>query len=209
MIKAVFFDFGGVLLQYADGVDHKGIEAEHGLPERTLLECVYIESRYTDLQIGACADEEWGSSVIEALAKRMDIEKAKTVWRAFEAAPRDLNPDMIDLVKRLRESDYKVGIVSNTTPGMTARLDDRWPGFSPIFHDIVGSGDVKMAKPDPAIWHYAMERLGVQAEESVFADDMRSYAAASRDIGMHGFHFTGYEQFVDDLRSVGVNVSSD
>jgi len=206
MIKAVFFDFGGVLLQHADGVDHKKLEAVHELPERTLLECVYIESRYRDHQVGACTEEEWIESVIGALAKRVGRTRAEEVWSAFEQADRELNPDMLDLVKRLRSAGFKVGIVSNTTPGMAERLNERFPGFAALFDDIIGSGDVKMAKPDPAIWRYAMARLSVKPEESVFTDDMRSYAAAAREIGMHGFHFTGYEQFTADLRSVGVDV---
>jgi putative hydrolase of the HAD superfamily len=206
MIKAVFFDFGGVLLQHADGVNHKELEAIHELPERTLLECVYIESRYMDHQVGACTEEEWIESVLAALGKRVGRTRAEEIWSAFEQAERELNPDMIDLVKRLRAAGYQVGIVSNTTPGMAERLSERFPGFSAMFDDIIGSGDIKMAKPDPAIWHYAMERMDVKPEESVFTDDMRSYAAAAQEIGMHGFHFTGYEQFAADLRSVGVDV---
>ena len=40
----------------------------------------------------------------------------------------------------------------------------------------------------------------------VFTDDVSAYAAAARDIGMHGFHFTGYQQFAADLRSIGLEV---
>jgi epoxide hydrolase-like predicted phosphatase len=206
MIRAVFFDFGGVLLQHADGVDHKELEAIHDLPERTLLECVYIESRYMDHQVGACTQEEWIDSVIEALAKRLGRTKAEEIWSAFEQAERNLNPDMISLVQRLKEAGYKVGIISNTTPDMEERLRERFPELLEIFHDIIGSGDVQLAKPDPRIWHLAMERLEVKPEESVFADDMRSYAAAACELGMHGFHFTGYQQFAEDLRSIGVDV---
>jgi FMN phosphatase YigB (HAD superfamily) len=63
-----------------------------------------------------------------------------------------------------------------------------------------------MAKPDRGIFDLAVKQMGVSLEESVFADDMRSYAAAARELGMAGFHFTGYEQFVEDLASVGVRV---
>lgn len=205
-IKALFFDFGGVLLQHADGVDHKALEARHGLEERTLFRSVYRESRYMDHQVGACTQEEWIESVIQALATRMDRTRAEEIWSAFEQAERPLNADMIDLVKRLRANGYKVGIISNTTPGMHARLGERYPDFPALFDDIIGSGDIKMAKPDPAIWHYAMERMGVQPAESVFTDDVKPYAEAATALGMHGFHFTGYQQFMQDLKSIGVAV---
>ena len=205
-IRAIFFDFGGVLLQHMDGVDHKALEALHGLPDRTLFDCVYRESRYRDHQVGACTQEEWIESVIGALSSRFGMTDAEEIWSAFEQAERPLNADMIALVKRLRVNAYKVGIISNTTPGMHRRLSERYPDFPPLFDDIVGSGDIKLAKPDPAIWQYAMERLGVQPAESVFTDDTKAYAEAATQIGMHGFHFTGYDQFANDLRSVGVKV---
>ncbi|MEO6197154.1 MAG: HAD family hydrolase, partial [Dehalococcoidia bacterium] len=115
MIKAVFFDFGGVLLQHADGVDHKALEAIHDLPERTLLKCIYVESRYVEHQVGACTLDEWIESVLTALSERVGRTRAEEIWSAFEQAERPLNSDMIDLVKRLRVAGYKVGIVSNTT----------------------------------------------------------------------------------------------
>lgn len=205
-IKALFFDFGGVLLQHADGVDHKALEAKHDLPERTLFDCVYRESRYMDHQVGSCTQAEWHQSVLAALEKRFERVRAEEIWSAFEQAERPLNPDMMALMKRLRANGYKVGIISNTTPGMAARLAERYPDFSALFDDIIGSGDIEMAKPDPAIWKYAMQRMGVQPEESTFADDVRPYAAAASELGMHGFHFQGYEKFVDDLRGIGVKV---
>jgi epoxide hydrolase-like predicted phosphatase len=191
--------------KHADG-DHPALETIHGLPERTLLKCVYVESRYADHQVGACTQEEWIESVLVALAERVGRTTAEEIWSAFEQADRELNPDMIGLVQRLKAAGYKVGIVSNTTPDMEERLRERFPELLEIFHDIIGSGDVQLAKPDPRIWQLAMERLGVEPGESVFADDMRSYAAAATDLGMRGFHFTGYEQFVTDLGSIGVNV---
>ncbi len=43
-IKAVFFDFGGVMLTHMDGIDHAAVESQLGLPERTLFDCLYRES---------------------------------------------------------------------------------------------------------------------------------------------------------------------
>jgi epoxide hydrolase-like predicted phosphatase len=205
-IKAVFFDFGGVLLKHADGVDHKALEALHELPERTLLECVYIESRYRELQVGGATHEEWAESAVLALAARVGQVKAEEIWSAFEQAERPLNADMLDLVRRLRKAGYKVGIISNTTPGMVARLKERYPEFPAMFDDIIGSGDVELAKPDRGIFDLAVKQMGVALEDSVFADDVRKYAEAATEIGMKGFHFTGYEGFVEDLASVGVSV---
>jgi len=209
-ITTVFFDFGGVLLQHADGIDHKAIEAALGLEERTLFRCLYRDSRYMDLQVGKCTHEEWIAS-IRAAADQHCPDKAEALMHAWQNAERMLNWDMIGLVGRLRAGGYRTGIISNTIPGLEARLqeaDANQPAarqLIPLFDVRVGSGDLGMAKPDAGIYLHAAQALGVQPEAAVFTDDVHKYAMAAREVGMRGFHFTGYEQFVEDLRSVGVS----
>jgi putative hydrolase of the HAD superfamily len=130
-------------------------------------------------------------------------DKSADVLQAFFDSDHPLNPDMVALVRRLHGS-YKLGIISNTVPGMEDRMQERIPDLIGLFDVRIGSGDVGMAKPDPAIFRHAMDLAGVGPSQSVFTDDYHKHADAARDLGMHAFHFTGYEQFVADLRSVGI-----
>lgn len=198
-IKAIFFDFGGVILKTFDGVDHDAIESEFGLEAKMLRKCVYRDSRYMDFQIGACTYGEWTDSIREALL-RID-ERADAIMNAFMDSPRVFNQEMLGLVKRLH-GRYTLGIISNTTPGMEERLRERFD-LTDLFDVRVGSGDLGIAKPDAEIFLHATKE-GIALEQSVFTDDRADFAAASRALGMHGFHFTEYERFVEDLRSVGV-----
>ncbi len=202
-IEAIFFDFGGVLLQTFDGVDHDAIEAEFGLERKQLRKMVYVESRYMDLQVGKCTLEDWTESVRATLRERLG-ERASPVFRAYFEAEHKLNPQMLELVQRL-QGQYTLGIISNTIPGMEDRLRERpeldW--FS-IFDVRIGSGDLGIAKPDPRIFLHAAKSAGAAPSGCVFTDDVRSFADAAREVGMHGFQFIGYEQFVADLQSVGV-----
>jgi putative hydrolase of the HAD superfamily len=204
-IKAVFFDFGGVLLQFMDGVDHKSLEERLGLEPRTFMRFLYRDSRYMDYQQGACTEKEWRDSIRSAAIALLGEEIASAAIAAYEEAERPLNPHMMSLVARLRENGYSTGIISNTIPGLMDRLKAERPEMLPLFDVFVGSGDLCIAKPDPGIFHHALGEMGVDAEQSVFADDVKQYAEAARSLGMHGFHFTGYDQFAADLRSIGVN----
>lgn len=209
-IRAVFFDFGGVLLKFMDGIDHKAIEERLGLEERTLMRCLYRESRYMDFQVGKCTHDEWMASVIDAIGRHCG-EKKEAVIEAWENAERPLNWDMLGLVGRLRQADYRTGIISNTIPGMEDRLRELDATLEPerrlipIFDVRIGSGDIGIAKPDPAIYLHAANAIGLEPQQCAFTDDVAKYAEAARDVGMQGFYFQGYEQFVADLRSVGVS----
>lgn len=205
-IKAVFFDFGGVLLQFADGVDHKSLETRFELEPRTLMRCLYRDSRYFDFQVGKCTHEEWQASIRVAADGLLGAERAREVLAAYEQAERPLNPLMMSLIERLRAAGYKTGIISNTIPGLEARLQENIPHIIPMFDVRVGSGDLGIAKPDAGIFEHALRELDVPAEASVFTDDVKAYAEAAAGVGMQGFHFTGFEQFAADLRSIGVDV---
>ena len=199
-IRAVFFDFGGVLLQTFDGIDHDAIEAEFGLEAKALRKAAYRDSRWADYQVGVCTHDEWTDSIREALL-RID-ERADAIMNAFLESPRSFNEEMLGLVKRLH-GRYTLGIISNTIPGMEERLRERFE-LVDLFDVRVGSGDLGIAKPDAGIFLHATELAGLPPERCVFTDDRAEFAEAARALGMHGFHFTGYERFVEDLRSVGV-----
>ena len=200
-IKAIFFDFGGVLLKTFDGVDHDAIEAEFGLEAKMLRKCVYRDSRYMDFQVGKCTYDEWTHSIREALTPLV-AERADQVVDAFLQAPRTFNQEVLSLVMRLH-GRYTLGIISNTTPGMEARLRERFD-LTDLFDVRVGSGDLGIAKPDAGIFLHATKLARLAPEQSVFTDDRADFADAARGVGMHGFHFTEYARFAEDLRSVGV-----
>jgi putative hydrolase of the HAD superfamily len=202
-VKALFFDFGGVLLQHMDGIDHKAIESRLGLPEKTLYNCLYRDSRYLELHVGGCTRDEWVDSVRAAAFKHAG-NRADALMLAWQEAEHPLNPEMMALVRGLKVQGYVLGIISNTIPGLEERLRQGLPEFIEIFDIRVGSGDLGIAKPDEGIFRHALAAAGVTPGESVFADDVRKYADAARALGMHGFHFTGYSQLAEDIRSLGV-----
>lgn len=203
-IRAIFFDFGGVILKTFDGVDHAGIEQRFGLEPKSLRLMVYRDSRYADFEVGNCTYDDWVASIRSAMDAQIP-DRAADVLQAYFESDQPLNPDMVALVRRLH-GNYTLGIISNNVPGMEDRMQERIPDLIGLFDVRIGSGDVGLAKPDPAIFHHAMEAAGVQPAQSVFTDDYNKHADAARAVGMHAFHFNGYDQFVQDLRSVGVKV---
>ena len=58
------------------------------------------------------------------------------------------------------------------------------------FRDIVVSGEVKLLKPDPAIYYLALGRFGLKPSEALFVDDRQINVDAAEAIGMPGHLFT-------------------
>jgi 2-haloacid dehalogenase len=68
---------------------------------------------------------------------------------------------------------------------------DFWPpffarerAFFGLFRDIVVSGEVKLLKPDPAIYYLALDRFGLRPADALFIDDRRINVEAALAVGM-------------------------
>jgi 2-haloacid dehalogenase len=73
-----------------------------------------------------------------------------------------------------------------------------------LLSDVVVSGEVRLAKPDPAIYRLVAERAGMPLERLVFIDDSVANVAAAAALGMHAIQFTGAEQLRRDLVALGL-----
>jgi HAD superfamily hydrolase (TIGR01509 family) len=75
-----------------------------------------------------------------------------------------------------------------------------------LFDEVVLSAAVGLAKPDPAIYKLALQRLGTAPETTVFVDDYEPNVAAAVEQGIQGVRFTGYEALVSALERLGVEL---
>jgi 2-haloacid dehalogenase len=72
------------------------------------------------------------------------------------------------------------------------------------FRDIVVSGDERLVKPDPAIYHVLLERNGLAARDCLFIDDSAKNVAGAEAVGMKAHHFTTPDRLRTRLRSDGL-----
>lgn len=75
-------------------------------------------------------------------------------------------PGAVDTVRNL---GVRAAVVSNSDGSVTESL--RRAGFDGLFEFVIDSRDVGVAKPDPAIFAAALERLGVRAENAWYVGD--------------------------------------
>jgi HAD superfamily hydrolase (TIGR01509 family) len=61
---------------------------------------------------------------------------------------------------------------------------------------------VRAAKPAPEIYLYALEKLGVEAKEAIFVDDVEKNLTACEALGMKGVHFQLAEQALTEVKKL-------
>ncbi|MBI5947854.1 MAG: HAD family phosphatase [Chloroflexi bacterium] len=217
-IEAVIFDFGGVIVPGSPSGDapdspYAIIERRHGLPSGFLWKAVYIDNPgWLRLRVGDGSEVEWLGAAHEAVAGVAGVAVADAVMAALEenrpqgrrlaGRTPEFNPGMIPLLERLRQR-YRVGLLSNAAPGLEDELRDHYR-IDSLFHDIINSATVRLAKPDPRIYHLAAERIGVTIARCFFTDDLPHNIEAARKEGMTAHQFLGYEGLHAALREAGV-----
>jgi FMN phosphatase YigB (HAD superfamily) len=138
------------------------------------------------------------ASFVTKAAQLLGITEAEAEQRFFHSAGR--NEQLAALVKELRNS-YKVAMLSNIGGDMMDGF------FAPeerqeLFDTVILSGDVKMAKPDRAIFELACARLGVKLNEAVMIDDMQTTCDIVKTFGMRSVCYKSFEQCKAELAAI-------
>ena len=217
-IEAVIFDFGGVIVPGSPTGDDPNspmalLEREHGLPTGFLWPAVYLNNPgWLQLRVGEGSYDAWDVLSRDAIAAISNMETATVVVAALSAArPQgpglrnkqpEFNEGMLPLIGRLR-TRYRVGLLSNAAPGLEDELRDHYK-IHDLFHDVINSATVRLAKPDPAIYRLAAERIGLPIDACFFVDDLAHNIASARETGMTAHQFTGYAGLAEALRTAGV-----
>ncbi len=91
------------------------------------------------------------------------------------------------LLTRLRAAGLKLALISNAgrTSGLILRRFLAYHGLASAFETLIFSDEVEMAKPNPAIFALALERLGgVPAESAHLGDDLVLDLLGAKQAGM-------------------------
>jgi len=94
--------------------------------------------------------------------------------------------------------------------GLTNFSAEKWPefcrdyGFTDHFEGVVVSGEEKLIKPDPRIFHAAVSRFNLDPERTVYVDDRLENVLAAEQLDMIGHHFKDPFGLRQALLSIGV-----
>lgn len=105
-------------------------------------------------------------------------------------------PESIELLKRLRV-DHKLALISNTSAQSFEFLLEKFPLYE-LFDLVLPSYKTHLIKPDPAIFHRALDELGVTAEGALMVgDSFKDDFEAARACGIHSVLVDRIERYPD------------
>ena len=186
MIRAIIFDYGGVLMRTANPVPRREMEQRLGLPPGGAEKTVFGGPLWDEAQLGHISSDEFWIDVGQQLG--LGVGQLAKFRRAFWAGDR-LDEELVDLIRYLREEGYRTALLSNAPAGLYQHVEQL--GITDAFDVVVVSGREGLMKPDPAIFERALAQVGVPAAAAAFVDDMQANVAAARRVGLRATRFRG------------------
>lgn len=144
-----------------------------------------------------------GDSLRQELVARLGQSMTPDEWFALWNCHFRINHEMVRVVERL-VGRTRLVLLSNTHDQHIAFLRPRLPVLEQ-FDALVLSYEVGAIKPEPAIYHRAIEAARVPPNRAAFFDDVQRYADAASEVGLHGRLFTSVPRFLADLTALGLS----
>lgn len=177
MIKAVFFDYDGVLTTDKTG----SLTTTRHLSKATGIELSVVKatfSRYNrDLTLGKTTHIQVWREICNALGQELDI---RLLFEAFESTP--INAGMFSLARELKRK-HLVGIITDNKRDRIDHLK-QYQKLGSVFSPIVVSAEVGVDKKSDEIFLHALELADISAEEAVFIDNSKDNLVAASALGI-------------------------
>ncbi len=191
MIRAVLFDFGGVILT-SPFEAFNVYEEEAGLPRdliRTINSTNPDTNAWAHFERGEYSTAEFIAAFEdEARAVGFDVDASRVVGSLRGR----LRPAMVEAVRRCA-AEFRTAMLTNNfvapdgeraTKAMTDADGADLEAVHALFDEIIESSVVGVRKPERRFYEIACERLGVQPEECVFLDDLGINLKPAKAMGM-------------------------
>ncbi len=181
MLKAVIFDFDGLILEtetpevqsWEEVFRHFGAEYPEWFWRFTLgrgAEQIVSEPYDLLVEQGVTASRD------EVLTMRK-----QSLARMLDEL--EIMPGVVDRIRQAKSLDLRLGVASSSKHAWVDGHLDRI-GLLPDFDAIVCADDVARAKPFPDLYLLCCDRLGVSPSEAVAFEDSVNGAKAAREAGL-------------------------
>ncbi|NMG38906.1 HAD-IA family hydrolase [Chelativorans sp. ZYF759] len=198
-IRHIVFDIGKVLIHYDPELPYRRLIGDE-TRRKWFLDTVCTG----DWNIEQDRGRSWADA--EALLIERHPEEAELI-RAFRANWHEMVPhayeDSVAILERLIDDGHDVTMLTNFAADTFAEARTRFP-FLNRPRGVTVSGEVRLLKPDRAIYELHAESFGLEPAATLFIDDSPKNVDGAKAAGWQAVHFTGAERLATDLRELGL-----
>jgi glucose-1-phosphatase len=198
-VGLVIFDHDNVVVRYDRGERVAAMAAALGLAEGDVADAVFGSG----LEDAADAGRLGAGEYLRLVGDRLGTPVSREVWVAARAAGTAADHRMVALVGGVARRT-PVALLTNNGSLLREEFAGISPAVAALGLPLHASGDLGLAKPDPAVYRAVAARHGVAPADTLFVDDSADYVDGARRAGLRAHLFTGYDGVVTFLAAEGV-----
>jgi putative hydrolase of the HAD superfamily len=183
MIKAVFFDFDGVLTTDATGTTTiiKYIKNNTEL-DHTLFEKAYRKHN-RDLLYGKTTHKKIWHQICVDFGENIDFN---ILIQSFLSTP--IDTVILNLSVALKEKGYFIGIITDNKQDRIESIFSKLE-YKSIFDKIIVSSEIGSGKKEKTIFHKAISKCNFNFNECIFIDNSEANLIVPRQLGVETIFF--------------------
>lgn len=214
MLRAVFFDFGGVVLSSPFEAFNR-YEADNAIPRDFIRRVNSVNpdsnawARLERSELSPVDFDEVFATESEALGHRIPGSHILALLHG------EIRPEMVRAIDTVKRLGFLTACLTNNVlsePKEDSALDaDKRAAIAAIlakFDALIESSKVGVRKPEPSFYEIACSTVGVSPDECVFLDDLGINLKPAAAMGMTTIKVTGARQALDELGRI-LNVTFD
>ena len=199
-VKNIIFDFGNVICDIDFDRTVRAFQRLGGQHFELQLEDYIHDPIFGALEKGDIDLPLFRDKIRALLQVQVSDDEIDKAWAAVII---NTDKERIELLKRLKQ-DYRTCLLSNTNQihieTSFRRINASFGvDFGQLFEKLYFSYLLKLAKPDPSIYHYVLQDMGIKAEETLLIDDNGPNIEAAAKLGLQTYLFHPQKEKLQDL----------
>lgn len=197
-IKAIVYDIGNVLIDWDPKHLYRKLIKDEEEIDRFLNDvCHYTWNLEQD------RGRLWADAIAE---KIKEFPEHENLIRAYDERWADMVsgpiPGSVEILNELRKH-YPLYAITNFSREKWDVATKTFP-FLNVFDGVTVSADVKLLKPDHAIYKHFLETFKLDPATLLFIDDRAENVEAAIECGFNAIQFTNAETLKEDLKELGL-----
>jgi len=195
-IKAVVWDVGNVLIDWDPRHLYRRLIEDEAEIERFLCDICHYE-----WNLEQDKGRLWSDAIAEKISQFPDHENLirayDECWQEMVSGP---ITGSVEILNSMREKNIPLYAITNFSREKWDIATELFP-FLNVFQGVTVSADVRMLKPDPAIYRHFLSSFSLDPAGLLFIDDRIENVKAAVAEGFHAIRFTDAYQLTNDLKA--------
>jgi 2-haloacid dehalogenase len=200
-IRHIVFDIGRVLIHYDPDLPFSRLIPDPD-ERKWFFDNVCTSAWNVEQDRGRTWEEAEALLISEHPGHEENIRNFRRHWH--EMVPHAYD-DSVAIMEGLIEAGRDVTMLTNFASDTFREARERFP-FLGKPRGVTVSGDVRLIKPDPAIYRHHAASFGLDPAASLFIDDSPHNVEGAKEAGWQAVHFTDAKTLARDLSRLGISV---